>query len=672
MLDFERSVFSLVKNKPKTNRLTWYSLFYRYVLQTSLFGHMSRKTARFVYKCSFCKTQVSFFNRCTFLLHIMSHRIDCEAIMPGELIVTPLGADEYDLSVLFRNTSFNYAKCPECNRFVRSSKLHFEGKDIFGPKAPKSILEVDTTLKCGVCELILPSSCALAAHRRYHRNEPPHLCPDCGELFLRPSTLLSHMQEICLHYLKRSVATVWVQCGLCGEILKVLDLFTQHMLSKHLRQFFICNVCGISVTDLNGFESHRKVTGNCDSVDYTKCVYFKCDECPGVFIEKDSIQSHIKTHSVDSKFFRTMFQCEACKILLESKELALNHKLSCSSSDASHLLESEVSAYLSQDEQPSSTGPMDTSSTSQNECCTEVCESNMQSDDIHPMNDSPQNGHDLVEKKNSDNNSDRDVDAIQIGSPDSKNHFKQNAVCKLCKKIVAEGVDKAAIRKHFLTEHFNIFMNAVHGEINWKLPMQIVLTDSLENHSKSEKKRSVKLSVKKKAIRVPTHGPKKVLAKNRKRKKDHNINTSPLKIGSILPRTKTENGCYKCYKCSFESDETDVFMKHITTHKSNSSDLQCPECGLCFIVRPPLEKHLIVEHCIKNVDRYLIDHGFEEHVSDVEEETEKEPEIDIEKLEENQCTVCRQKFESVLLLEKHFRVHGGAFLLSKLKAKKPS
>nr|CAH7723455.1 unnamed protein product [Callosobruchus chinensis] len=92
------------------------------------------------------------------------------------------------------------------------------------------------------------------------------------------------------------------------------------------------------------------------------------------------------------------------------------------------------------------------------------------------------------------------------------------------------------------------------------------------------------------------------------------------------------------------------------------------ECGECFVVKPSLMKHLMHFHNISDCEAYVEanDCYDVDAVKELQETVRLGPlaskESD-EPLKENQCRVCREQFEDSVSLNKHFRIHGMAFLL---------
>ncbi|XP_034241190.1 zinc finger protein 687a-like [Thrips palmi] len=635
----------------------------KFVLETSLLGHMSRKIGRLSYKCPVCEGRLCFNNRCAFLNHIKAHGFNPSFLKPGDLSILPLEADESECDILFKESSLNLSSCPECSEMVDSIKLHFGGAN--------TTERVSGALLCEFCGYVSPSKCAASAHTRYHKSEPSFLCPDCGEIFLKSSSLLSHMKTNCHHDSKRTV----FNCYHCSVVIQSVDEFFEHLLTQHVRSVYRCHLCGISDRSVEDFNTHRITEHNLPELNYlagtaASCTVTECDLCPSTLINEASVEDHASFHTTYHKNVLTIFQCAPCERKFASKALIVDHLPSCQGSKDSACNNNVIEGDWPEVPEFTNSGPSD--KLIQRASVTSEFTPTSESDGlknvslIQPSKWSPINDTKSQETCEEDSEVKLDIPV----SPTNVQPSKKSVVCKICKKVVCHGADKALIKRHFSSEHFDIYMNAIHREVNGQLTnpaedyvmksdQEIVdsFLKSFTNKDNVPKIRSKKRNVKKTTTKI-TKG------------------NAPEKFGSRAQKVGPQKNVKKCYKCSFTSKDLRTFRSHIILHKSNASELQCPECGLCFIVRPPLEKHLIARHGIKNVGKYLSDNGFEDHESELELSDNEDQLINVESdsevLQENQCKVCKEIFESNMLLEKHFRTHGGAFLLANLKAKRSS
>ena len=157
--------------------------------------------------------------------------------------------------------------------------------------------------------------------------------------------------------------------------------------------------------------------------------------------------------------------------------------------------------------------------------------------------------------------------------------------------------------------------------------------------------------------------------------KEGGANT-PFNSGQIVPAAQevlASGHKYECSKCHHVDSCVESFHEHIKLHHTDKSAFQCMECGMCFVVKPSFEKHLFVSHRIKDVEAYLqnnnccVNSGKGEEAEDISQHkgASRASEDFPPDLVENQCRVCREIFDSAFQLNKHFRTHGMAFLLTK-------
>ncbi|CAH2242181.1 jg22893 [Pararge aegeria aegeria] len=104
------------------------------------------------------------------------------------------------------------------------------------------------------------------------------------------------------------------------------------------------------------------------------------------------------------------------------------------------------------------------------------------------------------------------------------------------------------------------------------------------------------------------------------------------------------------------------------THRDPCMAYQCLECGKSFVVKPSFSTHLLLEHGISDVQEYIDKKPCYNELALLKDQNVLNPPVD-EPVKENQCRVCREQFETSNELEKHFRVHGMAFLLKNARKK---
>lgn len=125
---------------------------------------------------------------------------------------------------------------------------------------------------------------------------------------------------------------------------------------------------------------------------------------------------------------------------------------------------------------------------------------------------------------------------------------------------------------------------------------------------------------------------------------------------------KDKEGKFKCKKCEALFDSMPTLRDHIAeNHRLKGRFLICLECGDNFVVANSLQMHLNVYHGIADPISYMTENP------DYAPDVVGNHEADGKALIDNQCQVCKAVFESKAAVDKHFRVHGMAFLSRKIQ-----
>lgn len=125
---------------------------------------------------------------------------------------------------------------------------------------------------------------------------------------------------------------------------------------------------------------------------------------------------------------------------------------------------------------------------------------------------------------------------------------------------------------------------------------------------------------------------------------------------------------FSCAKCDFTTENQDTFNEHIAEHKSNDS-VQCPDCGMCFVVATSLKRHLFIVHKVRDLDKKMKDSGIP--ISEGEEPVShpSTPQLSWKQTGDSfECTVCYRTFDNEVRMRGHMRTHGVAFIRSKRHA----
>ncbi|XP_041975718.1 zinc finger protein 532-like isoform X2 [Aricia agestis] len=118
---------------------------------------------------------------------------------------------------------------------------------------------------------------------------------------------------------------------------------------------------------------------------------------------------------------------------------------------------------------------------------------------------------------------------------------------------------------------------------------------------------------------------------------------------------------FKCNMCEQNFVSKNELELHIVSHRDLGMAYQCLECGQSFAVKPSFSTHLKMIHKISDVDIYISKKQCFNEMAFSKSQKNDNP-VNNEPVQENQCKICREQFGDNIALEKHFRVHGMAFL----------
>lgn len=498
----------------------------------------------------------------------------------------------------------NKEKCPECLE-IQSLPLaaHFLGKN----------KPLDESLCCYVCKYIAPTKCSLQAHIRTHQNVEPYVCPDCGKQFSTSTVFQAHLEDVCFHVSKH----VRFRCPAykCGKLFVMRNTYSSHF-TNHFQIMYQCSACNISFVSEADFTFHSRSHDSCSALKIFNCTV--CVSVPN--LTEDKFPEHINWHLQAREGYVYIYTCKFCRSYFRSSTTYFVHKQRCAKSDRTTLPISTCCHFCGM------------KFTYREKDTVKVCSFCKQINNLSKIE--------------------------ERGEEEKNNRF-----CMLCKE---------EIPKEKRTEHEKV--------CKYYNPIVTIQPFNNENKETSdETSSSEKLSdVESKQSNVDTSNDSfRENVTNKKKRKRPNV-TIKIKKFAILPddcidlQAETPvsfDGIYYCKLCDYTNTDRKMFHGHIVEHRNVSTSYQCMECGECFVVKPSLIKHLTHYHKIEDTAAYLSvnDCYDKDAVEKLESNLRLVPGEHRGPVQENQCRVCLEQFDSALELSKHFRIHGMAFLMKKSK-----
>ncbi|XP_018570192.1 zinc finger protein 699-like [Anoplophora glabripennis] len=536
--------------------------------------------------------------------------VDIKQEPPEEEPVQPVIMPVISKVESVREKKFRLPRCLDCKTFQKDTMA----EHYLGTNKP-----FDSSLKCSICKFIAATSCSLKAHIRIHENVPPFVCPDCGKDFPTWAMLRKHMDDVCFHLAKH----VRFRCPgkRCGKLFAVSATFALHF-QTHLKCYFACSICGTTVFKAEDAEAHKRSHEEFCTLNKI----YECPLCPHIgTLTEDSYKAHVNIHATDIKRCMYVYMCKHCRSYFRSTTTYATHLLKCSSKQTVHVRKYDVPRYVTR------------------EC--EKCTNKIIFNEQKPTK--------FCNKCRQQNESPKPVL--------SKRYF-----CILCNKQILPQ-EKSYHRKQCKYGRPYIVIQKLTMEDVENLTLSSSGSDfdssSTPRSGKSNRRRSSdswKTDDSTKKKRKRTYNPS--VTKQRKTEKE-------VELDLTAEEPMQFDGTYRCKLCDYENIDRAEFHAHVKRHRDISTAYQCMECAECFVVKPSLIKHLLHFHNISDHESYLKENDcFDvDAVKELESVMRLAPGESKEPVKENQCRVCRQEFKDALSLNKHFRIHGMAFLLRNSK-----
>ncbi|XP_053620500.1 zinc finger protein 687a-like [Plodia interpunctella] len=591
----------------------------RFLFESSYERHVNRKSLKITYMCRHCNKTKVFLNRCNLLSHIRSHAFKTATINVSDLKVEPLPLSYFKIDT---NSSVGVdVSSPSTSKETLAKAVCFDCKadffssgPIFKERAKHYMRLSEGVFTCPICLFAMPNECALKAHLRLHINHPPFYCPECGQ-HLSTRTIKYPYTHHCEGF-KMMRATARMQCPVSNCNLLHPNDVSGHLNKEHVVKVFKCNACVVASYSNLTMMKHLKT----HNVECKALIFYQCVLCPGRLVLPGQIEYHLKSHTMETNNFVSVYPCWNCGLTCNDIHSFLNHHIEkhCSTEAIRKLLESVISLFAN-------------SSSKRLYRVVKRCDRCLRNftykckyDEIQVLPDEcPYKC--TMEQQTSDS-------STKIPSPIS---IEKTIKCPCCTMIISEKWED--VKKHFSEYHNN------QRCIDVKISLQRINLKQIETRSKKKRSRQLKKTI----------GSKQIQENNAKQ----------------IPVITSKENKYNCNMCGYVGKDKNSFEIHIIDHRDPYMAYQCMECAKCFVVKPSFSTHMLLEHNISDVDEYIAQKQcYNETALDKYHNNSEE---NMEPLRENQCRICRDQFDNSDDLEKHFRVHGMAFLMKNTANKSP-
>ncbi|CAH0592467.1 unnamed protein product [Chrysodeixis includens] len=614
----------------------------KFVFESSFKDHISRKSMKISYMCRYCNQFRIFYNRCNLLFHIRSHVFKTATINVTDLKIEPLPLSFYkkqnDIKkppppsldpapppvVVTPNTggdkitqiqttlSPTRPYCFECKSNLTQTGIGYKDR------ATHFMQYTNEVYSCPVCLFALPSICALKTHLRLHLRCPPFFCPECGIEMTAKNINYPYHHDCEGFKMMRATARISCSTGKCRPY-HPNDL-KDHMIEFHMKKVYKCPICVVACFNSKTMHSHLKTHKTTAA---TKAlIFYQCELCPGKFVLQNHTDVLLKNHVTVSQY-----PCWPCGANFKDVAALLYHfKRKHNKHD---LIRNALTNILSEYEMFSSKPRKIYRVVKRCDQCERDFTYKCRYEGIHNLpNECPFQCSSNMEVHRLD---------VRVDKANSN-----KITCHLCKMIISQ--DWAEIKKHYAVMHKE------HKCLDPKIVLKKIDVQKYMSINKIPSKTNLKIIHRK-------------IANKSKKYKRLRRNQSFIEIVDVSAASNTQdlNKEFVCNMCGDISENKLALEKHMLFHKDPCMAYQCMECGQSFVVKPSFSKHLLLEHGIKDTEKYITTKQC--YNENALMKYQKDIVTSLEPLGENQCKICREEFENPEDLEKHFRVHGMAFLM---------
>lgn len=596
--------------------------------------------------CRHCNQLKSFHNRCKLLSHIRSHAFKTATINVSDLKVDPLPSKYFDsLAAKHCNTldtnqektvvtqevenavtpkNAQQAKVKKINKFccVECKKEVISSSQIYKDRAKHLMQYTNMVHSCPVCLFAMPTICGLKTHLRLHTSSPPYYCPECGIILSKRMIQYPYTHDCEGFRMMR--ATARYKCSIEGCYLFHPNEYKAHMKNNHIKKVYKCPMCVVACFNETTIAKH--LTSH--QTEAKAVIFFQCEMCPGRLVLQTQMDNHLRGHITNSAF---VYPCWVCGKIFREVRILLKHHSNCHSQVAKSFAIEGSGIKQTSDSTSNETDKTNTIYRVVKRCdkCKKSFTYKCKYEQIAVLpNECPYKCSALKESTTQNTTEESQIDYSPV---------EATIKCHLCKQDVSENWEE--LKRHYASDHKSFKC----------LDAKLILNRINVKKYNRKKRRAAQKRLKR-------------ALKNRRVHKVSQLITSHPPILEIVASPSCSSNPLACKKCGRESVSKEMLEEHLMGHRDPGMAYQCMECGQCFAVKPSFTTHLLVQHGISDVEEYInMKHCYNPDALLKNNFTIDKCEIE-EPLHENQCQICREQFDTMENLEKHFRVHGMAFL----------
>lgn len=160
--------------------------------------------------------------------------------------------------------------------------------------------------ECDLCGRRLSSNLTLSRHKLLHEGTRTHRCPECGNTFVRRSSLNEHRRRV--HELQRRS-----ECGNCGQLCFAPSNLRNHEFTHATLAKYRCRICSRAFFRLGNLAQHQRLV-------HDSSKRLECELCGRRFVDAGKLKQHSLVH-----IRVRLYLCSSCRKRFARRPDLLRH-----------------------------------------------------------------------------------------------------------------------------------------------------------------------------------------------------------------------------------------------------------------------------------------------------------------------------------------------------------